>query len=133
MTAPAELARRFVFRLDLVPTPGWMEAVEHWEQADEVLRATATQALLSALNAGQLHGAAILLAHTVEEHVVEHWSVAGYRGLALMQIADRSVTVASQAAFALLTREALQRAHFDALYGPFAEVLPLAELERHRS
>jgi len=131
-SASAELAQRFVIRLDVVPSRHWMEVVASWEAADEAERAAATEALLAALNNAQLHGAAIFLAHAVEEHVFDHWSLAGYRGRELVEIADRTITLASQAAFALLAREALAHAHFDVLYAPFAEVLPLAELERAR-
>lgn len=125
----ADLAHRFATRLELLPSARWIRAIECWEESDETARAAATQALLAALSGARLHGAAILLTHTVEAQVVEHWSLAGYRGPELIELADRAVTVASQAAFAILTRDAIGPAHFAVLYAPFAETVPVGELE----
>ena len=130
MISGAELAQRFVLCLDVLSSAAWQDAVACWEAFDEAARDTATRALVGALTSEQLHGSAMFLAHNVEEHVFEHWSLAGYQGLELIQMGDRTVTVASQAAFAILVREALDPTHFQVLYAPFAAVMPIDELER---
>lgn len=124
----ALILARWVRRAERLAPAEWVAAIERWELTPAAEREQAEAALARAADVsgrGAVRDVVISLAHDLVDSV--GWFSTRFRTSGMIGEYP-AASIAVNAALALLFRDQLPLEHFQRLYGPFADALPIESL-----